>query len=99
MKGAGGGGTIIQQYLNLQKQLSGFKEKNPIPENLYYMTKLLNAISKGKTFEQEKQFLDHFSLNCQSIVDMTKQSKMKTIELEDRMIDIPGKSGNKKPKY
>jgi len=30
---------------------------------------------------------------------MTKQSKMKTIELEDRMIDIPGKSGNKKPKY
>jgi len=83
--------SIVDKYLHIQQNMVSDFGSN-IPGNLYYMTKLLKALMKSNPFPQSKQFSEHFNLNCQSIIYMTKQIKIGKKELKELQIDLPGSS-------
>jgi len=75
-----------EQYLKLLKSIK--VNIFEVPSDLYYITKLCRAL-KNERFENSSGFVDHFSLNCQSILYMAKQRKLHKYEMVNKMVELP----------
>lgn len=84
---------FFNMHLDLKKKLSGYS----IPSNLYYMTKMLKSLLKiNKQNQLNKNFLEHFSLNCQSCLYLKKIKQPSIEDLASKKVRLPSIDSSKK---
>ena len=89
---------LKKEFKNLMK----FQEKiakYQIPKNQYYMTKMLNSITKRVKDQFSKGFIDHFSLTCQSLQYIKKSPVPSLSQIEEKMVKFSPVHKGKKLKF
>lgn len=82
--------TKLKEFLAMHLELRKRLDDYIIPDNQYYMTKMMRALVKGnKASKLNKSFLEHFSLNCQSCLYLKTVKKPSRKELRQKMITLP----------
>ena len=78
--------------LKLRKKIDDFE----VPEGLYYMTDMLNAVLERKKVKKAKMFQEHFMQLCHSYLYLRKIKKPSMKDLEPLMVkDLPNLKGGK----
>lgn len=81
--------TFFNLQIDLQKKLSVYN----IPEDKYYFSKMLKSLLKrNKETVQNRNFLEHFSLTCQSCLYIRGFNIPPIEEIEEKKIKMKNKS-------
>lgn len=81
------------EFIKAKYELKQITEKYPIPEDVYYVTKMLKSVVYGK--RNLKPFFNHFLQNLKSFKFLKKQCPPPLEELEGKFVVMP-KLGKKK---
>lgn len=63
--------------------------KDYIPQDKYYITKLLESLLMKKKAKLNKRFIEHFSLCCQSFLYVQKLKLPSMEEIKDKFVELP----------
>jgi len=83
---------MLKQYKNFEKKILAETDHFDILEEKYYFSKLLEGLLMRKIDKLAKSFIQHFSLNCQSLLYIkTLETQMESLEeqLNQKMITLP----------
>ena len=78
-----------ERLVDVKKNLLKIAEEKDIPLDCYYMSKLLNSISKKERSSEGLEFFDHFQQSIKSFRYIQSLKKPKVSDLKDKFVDLP----------
>ena len=82
---------VMKQYKDFENNILVQTDHYDIISNQYYFTKLLNALLMRDIEKQAKAFIQHFSLNCQSLLylkTLKAQKPKMSSQLKEKMVRL-----------
>lgn len=82
--------SVYRKFEMVKKNMIDFNiDEDSIPKDKYYISYLLESLLRKRKKKRNKQFLEHFSLCCQSVLYISKIEKPGLDKLEGKFLVLP----------
>ena len=90
---------LAEELVQSKKEFEEFIETIVVPDGLYYITKLMYALTKKEQLRNSRQYYDHFVQIVDSVKYMIiKRKQIDSFSYQGKMVNLPKRDGDQSRK-